>query len=160
AADAVLREQAVELREQRVSREPVAIKRDRLAILETELHPQRLRRPFGARLAPTRRTFARRLPTVDLAARHGQAQQVLVDRVGLLLGPHAEAALLQVRLLVGAYLGVFFLDLADRRDDLVVAQRLDRQVEPDLVVAHAGAAVRDRARAQLGSPLQRCLDNQ
>ena len=31
----------------------------------------------------------------------------------------------------------------DRRDDLVITRRLDRQVETHLVVAHAGAAMRD-----------------
>ena len=137
-----------------------AVQRYRLAVDEADRHLQRFGRPFGTRLAPAHRTLARRLPTVDLAAGHGQAQQVLVDGVRLLLRAHAEAALLQISLFVGARLRVFLLNLADRRHDLVVAQRLHRQVETHLVIAHAGATVCDRVRAQFGGALQRGLDNQ
>ena len=49
---------------------------------------------------------------------------------------------------------MFFLDLADRRDDFVVAERLDGQVETHLVVAHAGTAVRNGAGSDFGSALQ------
>src|SRR6185437_12260443 len=138
AAHAVRREQRIELRQQLVAGELLAVQRHRLAVLEAELHAQRRRRPLGARLAPAARTLARGFPLVDLAAGHGDAEQVLVDGVGLLLGAHAEAALLQELLLVGARLGVLLLDLADRRHDLVVTQRLHREVEAHLVVAHAG----------------------
>src|SRR3546814_8345436 len=60
----------------------------------------------------------------------------------------SKAALFKVALLVGAHLGVLLLDLADRRQDGVIAAGLDRQIEAHLIVAHAGAAVRNRARTQ------------
>src|SRR5690606_35750739 len=127
AADAVGRAQPVEIRQDLLARQRLAVEFDRLAVGELQADRQRLARPRRARRAPAARALARRFPLVDLAAGHGHAQQVLVDGVGLLLGAHAEAALLQVGLLVGAGLGVLFLDLADRRHDPVVALRLHRQ---------------------------------
>jgi len=124
-----------------------AIERDSLASDERQFHAQGFGWPFGAWLAPAARALARRLPTIDLAAGHGHAEQILVDRVGFLLCAHTEAAFFEIFLLVGARLRVFLLDFADRRDDGVVALRLHREVEADLIIAHAGAAVRDRARA-------------
>src|SRR5690606_998454 len=159
-ADTVPGEQPIELRQQLVAGHLRAIQRHRLAVLETDPHLQRLGGPLGARLAPADRALARRLPAIDLAAGHGQPEQVLVDRVGLLLGAHAEAALLQVGLLVGAYLGVLLLDLADRRHDAVVALGLYRQVEAHLVVAHAGAAVGDGVGAQFGGAPERGVHDQ
>src|SRR3546814_13935696 len=73
--------------------------------------------------------FARRVPAIDLAAGHGQPEQVLVDRVGLLLRAHAEATFFQVLLLVGARLRVFLLDFPDRRDDAVTTGSLHREIE-------------------------------
>jgi hypothetical protein len=113
-----------------------------------------------SRRAHQPRALARRFPRVDLAAGQGHAQQVLVDGVGLLLAAHAEAALLQVGLLVGARLRVFLLDFADRRDDAVIATRLHRQVETHLVVAHAGATVGDGLGAEVPGPRERGSDDQ
>src|SRR6185437_1109759 len=93
----------------------------------------------------------------DLATRHRHAEQVLVDRVALLFRAHAETALFEILLFVRARLRVFLLDLADRRDDDVIAERLDRQVETHLVVTHARAAVRDEFRTQLIAALERGL---
>src|SRR3546814_18508970 len=72
----------------------------------------------------------------------------------------SKAALFKVALLVGAHLGVLLLDLADRRQDGVIAAGLDRQIEAHLIVAHAGAAVRNRARTQFGGALERGIDDQ
>ena len=119
----------------------------------------RLRRPFAARRAPADRALARLLPAIDLAAGDGHAEHVLVDRVVLRLRAHAKAALLEIFLLVGADFGVLLLDLADRRDDLVVAERLDREIEAHLIVAHAGAAVREDFGAELVAAFQRFLDD-
>ena len=66
----------------------------------------------------------------------------------------------QVGLFVGAGLRVFLLDFADRRDDPIVAQGLHRQVETHLVIAHAGAAVRNLARSQFVAALQGGFDNE
>src|SRR3546814_12340981 len=55
----------------------------------------------------------------------------------------------QVLLLVGARLRVFLLDFPDRRDDAVTTGSLHREIEAHLVVAHSGAAVRDRVGAQV-----------
>src|SRR5690606_29975912 len=160
AADALLREQLVEPRQDLLARQRLAVELHRLAVDELQADRQRLDRPRAAGSAPAARALARGLPLVDLAAGHGHAQQVLVDRVGLLLGAYAEATLLQVGLLVGAGLGVLLLDLADRGHDAVVAAGLDRQVEAHLVVAHAGAAVGDRIGAQFGGTRQRGVDDQ
>src|SRR5690242_14772401 len=112
------------------------------------------------RPAPAARAIFGRLPAVDLATRQGHPQQVLVDGVGLLFGANVEAALPQVFLLVRAHRGVFLLDFADRGDDFEIAQRLHSKVETHLVVAHAGAAVRDRARVEFARALDRGFHDQ
>ena len=160
AAHAIGREQRVQFRQQRGAGDGLSVQADRLAVPEADRHPQRFHRPLGARRAPATGALARSRPGVDLAAGHGQAQQVLVDGVALLLGAHAEATLFQVGLFVGTGLRVFLLDLADRRHDAVVATGLHRKIETHLVVAHAGATVRDGIGAQLGGPLQRGVDDQ
>ena len=74
----------------------------------------------------------------------GRAPEAAVDRVGAGLGRHRQPALLEV----GD--GLFALDaeVADRGHDLEVGrENAERDVEPDLVVAGAGRAVRDRLRA-------------
>src|SRR5690606_37017497 len=121
ATDAVLREHRVEPGQQLVAGHLRAVQRHGLALDEAQRRAQRFDRPRLARRAPAARAFARRVPAVDLAAGHGQAEQVLVDRVGLLLRAHAEAAFLQILLLVGAGPGVLLLDFPDRRDDAVIA---------------------------------------
>ncbi|EFF45066.1 hypothetical protein XAUB_08330 [Xanthomonas citri pv. aurantifolii str. ICPB 11122] len=55
---------------------------------------------------------------------------------------------------------MLFLDLANRRNDLIVAQRLHCQVETHLVVAHAGATVRNDARTQFFGTLERSIHDQ
>src|SRR5690606_14305067 len=137
----------------------------RLATGKTQRRPQRFVGPLFAPRAPAARALARRLPAVDLAAGQGHAEQVFVDGVGLLFRAHAEAAFLQVGLLVGAGLRVLLLDFADRGDDAVVAGspapgRRDSKVEAHLVVAHAGAAVGDGIGAQFGSARQRGIHDQ
>src|SRR5690606_10516792 len=124
APDAVGGEHAVEPGKDLLARHLPAIDRHRFAPDEAQRDLQRFIRPGAARRAPAAGALARRFPAVDLAAGHGDAQQVLVDGVGLLLRLHAEAALFQIGLLVGAGLRVFLLDLADRRHDPVVARRL------------------------------------
>jgi hypothetical protein len=51
------------------------------------------------------------------------------------------------------------LDVADRREDVVVAERADGLVEADLVVAHAGAAVREQAGPAGVGEGERLLDD-
>src|SRR3546814_10258497 len=77
-----------------------------------------------------------------------------------LLRAHAEATFCQVLLLVGARLRVFLLDFPDRRDDAVTTGSLHREIEAHLVVAHSGAAVRDRVGAQVARARQRGVDDQ
>src|SRR5476649_566642 len=43
---------------------------------------------------------------------------------------------------------MLLLDFADRRDYLVITERLHREIETHLIVAHAGATVRDGASAE------------
>ena len=160
AADAIRREQCVEFRQQLGAGHRMTVQRHRFAADETDAHLQRRFGPFAARRAPAARAFARRFPAVDLAAGHRQAEQVLVDRVCLLLGAHAEAALLEIGLFVGAGLGVFLLDFADRRDDREVAAGLDREIETHLIVAHAGATVGDDLRAESLRARQGGVDDQ
>src|SRR5690606_18994685 len=143
AADAVLREHGVQAGPQLRAGHRLAVQGDRLAVLEAQANLERFQRPLLAPRAPAARTLRRRLPRVDLATGQGHAEQVLVDGVGLLLRVHREAALLEVGLLVGAGLRVLLLDLADRGNDRPVPRRFHGQVEADLVVAHAGAAVGD-----------------
>src|SRR5690606_8361550 len=100
--DAVLREHVVEPGQHLVARHRHAVERNRFAMLEAQRHAQWIDRPFRALFAPASRAFARRLPAVDLAAGHREPEQVLVDRVGLLLCAHAETALFEIRLLVSA----------------------------------------------------------
>ena len=160
AAHAVRSEHLVEPGQDLLTRHGLAVQLHRLALDKLQLDRQRLDRPGAARGAPAAGALTRGLPAVDLAAGHGQAEQVFIDGVGLLLGAHAKTALFQVLLLVGAGLGVFLLDLTDRGDDFVIAQGLDRQVKTHLVIAHAGAAVGNGLGAQLGAALQRGVDNQ
>ena len=65
----------------------------------------------------------------------------------LLLGRLETPRLLEVLALELAHARVVVLDLAHRREDLEVAEGAYREVETNLVVAHAGAAVRDRGGA-------------
>ncbi len=160
AAHAIARELAVQPRQDRRAIHRLAVQRHGFATLEADRDAQRLRRPLLARRAPAARALARRFPAVDLAAGQGEAQHVLVDRVGLLLRTHFEAALLQPALLVGPHLRVLLLDLADRRHDHIVAQGLDGDVEAHLVVAHAGAAVGEMPGAQRIAPLERFLHDE
>src|SRR5690606_31654913 len=160
AADAVLGEHGVEAGQDLRAFQRLAVQLHRLALDELQGHLQRLDRPGRTRRAQAAGAFAGHFPLVDPAAGHGHAPQAPVDGVALLLGTHLATALLEVLLLVGAGLGVLLLDLADRGDDAVVALRLDRQVEADLVVAHAGAAVGDGIGAQLGGALERGIDDQ
>ena len=138
----------------------MTVQRHRFAADETDDDLQRRFGPFAARRAPAARALARRFPAVDLAAGHRQPQQVLVDRIGLLLGAYAEATLLQIGLFVGAGLGVLLLDFANRADDGVVAAGFDRQIETHLIVAHAGAAVGDDLRTEIPRAREGGVDNQ
>ena len=55
---------------------------------------------------------------------------------------------------------MFLLDFPYRRDDLVIAQCLHGKVETHLVVAHAGATVRDNAGAEFISAAQRGFNDE
>src|SRR3546814_2329149 len=99
-----MREQLVEPGQKFVARHLFACEHHGFALHEAKRRAQWFDGPCLARRAPAACAFARRFPAIDLAAGHGQPEQVLVDRVGLLLRAHAEATFFQVLLLVGARL--------------------------------------------------------
>lgn len=76
----------------------------------------------SARGARTNHAHRRRgFPTVNFATGHGQAQQVFIDGVRLLLGTHSKAAIFQIRLLIGAGLGVL-LTIDYQYDTLAICE--------------------------------------
>ena len=160
AAHAVLRKHRIEFGQDFFAGEYLPIQRHRLPLCKPQAHLHCLGRPLLAARAPTTRTVAGGFPTVNFATGHGQAQQVFIDGVRLLLGTHSKAAIFQIRLLIGAGLGVLFLDFTDRRNDAVLALRLHCQVKAHLVIAHAGAAMRDGIGTQCFRPRQRGIHDQ
>ena len=160
ATDTIGCEEPVEFREQQMTGNGFAIECHGFAMLEAKSHRQGTAWPFVARSTPAARAFAGRLPAIDFAARHGQAEQVLVDRVGLLPGADIETALFEVSLFIGTDFLVLFLDFANWRDDLVVAQRFHRQIKAHLVIAHASTTMRDASSAKFLRTRQCRFDNQ
>ena len=101
----------------------------------------------------------RLVEVLDRPALRRAAPEVVVDRVGRDLGPalHRDPVLARVvDLLLAAH-----LPLAHRREDPQLGiERRDRRLDPDLVVALAGAAVGDRVAAVLARRLDGELADQ
>ena len=130
------------------------------AALEPDPHQLGLvGRPLGRRDELEDVVGRRRLQVLDRASLRGAPPEVVVDRVGRDLG----AALDRDPVLagVGDLLLAAHLPLAHRRDHLQLGvERRDRALDPDLVVALAGAAVGDRVAAVLAGGLDGELGDQ
>ena len=158
-ADAVRAAQVVQPLDQRHGAQRLAVDRDRDAALEADDDLDRVGRVgrrHGPRVGVGRRRHPRVLEDAGLAR---AAPQVDVDGVGgRLRDRDLDAALVRVvdRLVAGQA-----HPHAHRRHDLEAGvERVDGDVEADLVVALAGAAVGDRVRALLLGDLDQELREQ
>jgi hypothetical protein len=147
AADAVRPGAGVERLEQRHARQRLAVEGDRQAGLEADHQLLGLGLRGRGRDGHGVGVVGRQPPgVVRLLAADGRAEQALVQAVGHVLLGHGDAVLLEpVALLPPAP-----VELAHRREDREAGrERADGDVEADLVIAGAGAAVRDRVGAEL-----------
>ena len=158
--DAVAAADLGRLLEQLDEPEPLAVDRDRPALLELDLDELRLVGRLARVGDQLEHVVARRLAQVlDRAALRRAAPEVVVDRVRRRLGAalHRDAVLARV----GDLLLAPHRPVAHGRDDLHVGRvREDGRVEPHLVVALAGAAVGDRVAARLARLLDGDLRDQ
>ena len=140
--------------------EPLAVQRHRGALLELHLHVLGLvRRVLRLRDELEDVVMRRLLDVLDRPALGRAAPDVVVDRVrhGLAPALHRDAVLARVLdLLLAAH-----LPAAHRGDDLEPRVECNhRRLDPHLVVALAGAAVRDRVAACLARLLHGDLRDQ
>ena len=140
--------------------EPLAVQRHRHSVLEPDHHVLGLVRRLLGPGDELEDVVARGLfDVLDRTALGGAAPEVVVDRVGRRLG----AALDRDPVLagVGDLLLASHLPAAHRRDDLHLRVERDHgRLDPDLVVALAGAAVGDRVAAGAARVLHRELGDQ
>ncbi len=145
--------------------EALAVERDRDATLEAQLDLLGLVwRLLGPRHELEDVVVGRVLEILDPAPLRGAAPEVVVDRVGRFrlgslgwVGLDRDAVLARV----GDLLLAAHLPGAHRRDHLQLGrERRDRRLDAHLVVALAGAAVRDRVAAALARVLDRQLRDQ
>ncbi len=146
-AEAVLARKLVHAVDDLVEAHQLAVERDRNALLEADLGVLRIVATVALRIGRERVDVRRRLdPRVfEHAALDRTSPQVVIDRVRALLGRrHGYVALHGVDHLLLACLE---LPLANRRDDLEVrVETRDADLEANLIVALAGAAVTDVLR--------------
>ena len=126
----------------------LAVELDGHAALEADPHDLRLvGRALGRRDELEDVVLGRVVEILDPAPLRGAAPEVVVDRVRLDLGAGLQRDAVRARvldLLLAAH-----LPAAHGRDDLQLGrERRDRGLDADLVVALAGAAVRDRVAAR------------
>ena len=127
--------------------EPLAVEADRHPRLELDGDRLRL---VGRLLGPGDEledvVLGGVVEVLDPAALRGAAPEVVVDRVGRRLGPALDRDPVLAR--VGDLLLAAHLPGADRRDRPQLGREgRDGRLDPDLVVALAGAAVGDRVAA-------------
>ncbi len=124
-----------------------AIERDGQALLEVDRQLEGfIGRLGGHNRVGIRRVGQRLVGRVRLLPADGGAPQAAVDRVARRVGRHVETALGQK----GRRVFPAEAQSADGREHVeVLAQNLQRHVEPDLVVAGAGGAVRHGLRPHL-----------
>ena len=148
AAHAVGAEGLVQLREHVGPGDGLAIQRHRDAALEFDGALGGSFGPLRPGLAHAVGVFARGTKLVDLGTGDGGAEQIFVDGVLLVMVGHVKAAGLEVVHLVGPEGFGFRLDVANRCEHGQVADRTQGLVKAELVVAHGGAPVGDRGRAE------------
>jgi len=159
ATDAIGADLVVEALEQRRSGQPLAVQRHRASGLEADGPLGPGDRPFAARSAAHPGVLGRGLEAVDLLARQGHAEQVLVDRIAAVRGWNLDAGLGHQIEFVRAHVAGLALQLADRCVDHIVAEAAHRLVEAQLVVAHAGTAVGEVSGGEPVGKLQALLDD-
>ena len=142
AADAVLARQRREPLHQRHRARPLAVQRHRHPVVERHLDVRRLVGGAVQRARPLVRILGRLHPRVfEGAAFHRAAPQVLVGGVGRADGGRDRDAV-PVRVVDGLLAGQHML-ARGAHDGQLRRERVDGDIEPHLVVALAGAAVRD-----------------